>query len=276
MAIVVVIQSLSFGGGVQSNAILVAIALGMLERPDVIIIADTGFEIRSTWEYMEAYGLPLARELDIPFLRVSRAGTTLSKKYMSPIVRLNGGGQMVRIPAFIKGTEGRVGKLRNYCTAAWKREVIRWHLTNRFGRKAIFREWIGYSTDELDRARRSSVAMCKGASRWRMRFPLVELKMSRFAAAELVKDYGFPPPPRSACKICPHRTNGEWRDMRDNYPDEFRAAARIERQICRQDNVNDEYTISFHRSGVPLGSAVIDDDDGQGGLGFCDSGSCFT
>jgi hypothetical protein len=40
---------LSYGGGIQTIAMCVLVAQDRLERPDAIIVADTGREMPTTW-----------------------------------------------------------------------------------------------------------------------------------------------------------------------------------------------------------------------------------
>ena len=45
-------QIWSYGGGTQSAAIAALIVSGKLPVPDVAVIADTGREVSSTWDYL--------------------------------------------------------------------------------------------------------------------------------------------------------------------------------------------------------------------------------
>ena len=47
------LQVLSFGGGVQSTAMLLFIKDGLLPQPDIIIHADTGAEMPETIKHIE-------------------------------------------------------------------------------------------------------------------------------------------------------------------------------------------------------------------------------
>src|SRR5690242_16471812 len=49
----------SYGGGTQTLAIAILIALGKLPKPDLIVMADTGDEATETWEYTITHVLPL-------------------------------------------------------------------------------------------------------------------------------------------------------------------------------------------------------------------------
>ena len=270
------IESLSFGGGVQSNAIAVLIEQGKLPKPDIVVIADTRYETGSTWEYWEAHGKPLFDRLGIPAHRVTRADTTLTKDRIPPIMKYSGGKRALQIPAFLHYPDGKRGKLQNYCSGNWKRGVVHSHLTKQFPDAKHIREWIGFSTDEIRRAQRKKISDGK----WRIRFPLIEQRISRKQAIALVAAHGWPPPPRSSCYICPYRSNREWRDLRDNRPKEWQAAQHIEKHLRKRDPRGDEFPITLHSSGKLLGAAPIDDEPpapaDQSEFGFCEDGGCFT
>lgn len=42
---------------------------------------------------------------------------------------------------------------------------------------------------------------------------------------------GYPMPPRSACIGCPFHSDHEWRDMRDNRPEEWADAMKFDRAL---------------------------------------------
>ncbi|MGI9251746.1 MAG: hypothetical protein ACR2PR_11210 [Pseudohongiellaceae bacterium] len=265
------VQSLSFGGGVQSNAILVLVAQGKLPPPDVVIIADTGYETKATWNYLSKYGEPLCHKLGIPFMRVSRAGSNLDPKYNSAIIDDELGANIL-IPAFIQHNDG-VSKARTFCSDIWKRAVVRHNLRLRYPQAKKIVEWIGFSVDEIARAQRRKIALHD--EKWHSRYPLLELKISRYRAAEIVREYGWDTPPRSACWMCPNNNNARWRHIRDNYPDEFAKAVKFEKWLQdRAESTDHEYKPYLHRSAIPINAAPIDDDK-QGDFGFCDNG-CFT
>ncbi|MGI9251374.1 MAG: hypothetical protein ACR2PR_09260 [Pseudohongiellaceae bacterium] len=254
-----VVQSLSFGGGVQSNAILVLIAQGRLPKPDVVIIADTGFEAKATWGYLDKYGAPLCAKLGIPLMRVSRADTTLAMEYAKPVVTtLNGKKVLNIIPAFTLDDDGKKGKAPNMCTGKWKVQVVRHCLSKRFPDIKLFHEWIGFSTDEMRRARRAKIDIGK----YRHRYPLIEIGISRAECIKVVEKYGWPTPPRSSCWMCPNHADVEWRHLRDESPQEFAKAIAFDKRM-REQEITGGYDYYLHRSCKPLGEAPIDDKTDQ-------------
>jgi hypothetical protein len=65
----------SYDGGVQSVAIGVLIREGVLPGPDLAVIADTGRERRTTWDYLRDVMQPY---LDAIGLKIQVAPHTLS------------------------------------------------------------------------------------------------------------------------------------------------------------------------------------------------------
>ena len=58
-------QVLNYGGGRQTIAICVLIAKEVLPRPDRIVMADTGREKLSSFDYLEAHIQPLLAPLGL-------------------------------------------------------------------------------------------------------------------------------------------------------------------------------------------------------------------
>jgi hypothetical protein len=92
---------------------------------------------------------------------------------------------------------------------------------------------------------------------------------------QTVLDAGLPEPPKSSCWMCPHHSNAHWRDLRDNWPEDWEQAVMLEREISARDQKGGVF---LHRSLLPLDEAPIDEvDDGQPSLfADCGSGHCFV
>ncbi len=58
-------QVLSYGGGKQSVAMCLLVAQGKLPRPDHIVIANTGREAQSTWDYLGTHVQPMLAEVGL-------------------------------------------------------------------------------------------------------------------------------------------------------------------------------------------------------------------
>lgn len=243
----------SYGGGTQTAAIAVLILQGKLPRPDLVVMADTGREISSTWDYLRDVVQPA---LDGIGLTIDIAGHDLSNH------DLWNSDDYLLIPAFTSQADG--GKLPTYCSNEWKQRVIRRHLRNQGVNDCDV--WLGMSTDEIERIKPS------GAKWYRHAYPLIDLvPTSRVNCAALVVSFGWPAPPKSRCWMCPNQSPRMWADMRRELPDEFAKAVAFEEEIQERDQ-----HLWLHRSMIPLTDAVDITDQQPSLFDGCDSGYCFT
>lgn len=99
----------SYGGGTQSAAIAVLILQGKLPRPDVAVIADTGRELSTTWDYMAEIVSPAMEALSLPI-------QVVGKEYARH--DLMNSGRTALIPAYTT-YGGQTGKLPTWCSNDW-------------------------------------------------------------------------------------------------------------------------------------------------------------
>lgn len=206
----------SSGGGIQSTAIAVLICQGRLPKPDLSLMVDCGYESAKTYEYIRAVTIPKLAAVGVDFHLVP------STRYTSVDLMSKDG--HCNIPAFRKNPDGSVSHLSTHCNGSWKNYV-----TKKFVRENgidRFQHWLGISTDEARRARKvSSVKYIE------LRYPLIELGLSRADCVQLIKDAGWPVPIRTSCIMCPQRTMFEWLRLKVECPDDFDAACQIEDEI---------------------------------------------
>lgn len=196
-------QIFSSGGGVQSAAISALIVRGDLPIPNIAVIIDTEREKSTTWEYLNAVTAPALASVGCEIHRVPKG------KYSRVDIWGGADGKTILVPVFT--SQGKTtGKLNTYCSSEWKRDVKRRWATKEHGVKKA-QDWIGFSIDEMGRAARM-IKATKG--KWGVRFPLIELGMDRSDCLALVKEMGWPPPPRSSCWMCPNMHMREWREVR--------------------------------------------------------------
>lgn len=240
------INVLSYGGGVQSVATVLLIVAGKLPQPDYIVCADTGREVQSTWDYLDGVLRPhIGDRLTIHVAPHSLATVDLYGK----------NGNML-MPVYTQ-----TGKFSTYCSNEWKARVVARYVAQLSGRpQSEQRYWINFTLDERDRA-------TPDAQRW---YPLLDLMLSRVDCVQLIADAGLPIPRKSACYMCPHRHNSEWRHVRDAYPNQWRDAIRLDEELRDAD---ERGGVFLHRSRVPLAQADLDApdpaQDRQCGLGMC-------
>lgn len=238
----------SYGGGVQSAAIAVLILQNRLLRPDLIVMADTTREKSATWQYLNEVVQPQLSKIDLKVEVIKEADS----------YALEENGKLL-LPVYLK--DG--GKLRNFCSHRWKRDVIhRWLKKRKIERCEM---WLGISWDEIERMKISQ-------RKWvRYVYPLIEMvRMRREECIRLVEDFGWPTPPKSSCYMRPNASLDEWIRMKKEHPEDFIKALNIEAEIRQK--WPDVY---LHKKLSPLSSLKEDFSDKEESKP-CDGGFCFT
>lgn len=255
----VMIRILSLGAGVQSSTLALMAAAGEIGQPDCAIFADTGAEPQSVYRWLDWL------EPRLPFLvrRVS------SGNLKEEIIAAAAGRQRndARPPFFIRNPDGSTGILRRQCTQDYKLDPIRKETRGLIGLRPrqhgpaspIVEMWIGISLDEAAR-------MKPAKESWiRNRWPLVELRITRWECLRWLRRKGYPTPPRSACTFCPYHSNAEWRRLRDDEPEAWAEAVEVDRMIRTPGYVGLVGEAYLHRSLVPLDQVDLStpEDHGQ-------------
>jgi hypothetical protein len=243
---------MSYGGGRQSAAIVCLIENGLLPKPDLIVMADTGREASTTWDYTNNIMLSVIRRLGIEFHVAphSLAG-----------IDLYGENGDILIPAYTTD-----GKLPTFCSWKWKAHVFRRYIRSLGVKSATV--WFGMSLDEVDRMRISDVKWLTN------HYPLIfDVPMRAHECIDYVVKSGYPLPPRSSCWMCPHRRNEEWRLLRDNAPEDFIAACDLDDEIRAKDTRGGVW---LHETRKPLRDVDLDTPEPQTGqLDLC-ANYCWT
>lgn len=256
------IEVFSSGGGTQSNAICCLVKQGSLPKPDIIIIADTGREMPTTWQYLDSVTRPAMREIGIEIVRVSQEFCSESAKE-----EFHASGSLL-IPAF-SNQSGQASKLSAFCSNEWKQRVCNRYLKNVMGlERSECRKWIGFSFDETNRVLR----MMDGEEykKGLIRFPLVhDVPTRRHEAIRIVEKAGWPKPPRSRCWMCPNQSDLEWAEVKNDYPDLWDKAIALDESI----RLRDKHAF-LHSTIKPLREADLTAEDDLFSAS-CPSGECF-
>lgn len=221
----------SCGGGVDSTAIAALICEGKIEKPDIGVMVDTGYEKTDTMRHV--------RDVIVPNLE--RAGMRfeiIRTKDWYPEQKIISDTGFCVCPLFRKGDE-RNKRMQTCCNEQWKVIVIRKWLAS-IGVHRV-KQIIGIAADEAHRMRESRRTKEK---HW---YPLVELGMTREDCIAEIEKMGWNVPPHSSCIICGQQTDGEFWRMKFAEPKDFERACEIEREI--QKIAPDIY---IHRSCRPL------------------------
>lgn len=260
-------QVFSSGGGTQSACITALIIQKVLPRPDFIVIADTGREMPTTWEYMDNVLQPALKKVGLSIIKVSAMEKSRQPDIYYHSKKTGEKGDLM-IP-FFSNKDNNPVKLPAFCSGYWKGNVVNEYLSKQGVKRQDYVKWIGFSLDETNRVLR----MQKGEEYkdGLIRFPLVEQRLKRQDAIRLVEKMGWPTPPRSRCWMCPNQSDLQWQEVKTKHPDFFRKAIKMD-ELIRADGTN----AFLHSTMQPLKSVDLskEDDLFSDGSG-CSSGDCF-
>ena len=229
----VVYRALSLGAGVQSSVLALLFAHSDQSlvkhgytKPDAAIFADTGWEPDYVYRHLDW----LEKQLPFPLIRVSDGDikTNLKKG------RTVSGHRFIDVPLFTVAEDGKKGMLRRQCTNHYKiRPIyrrIRALAGGQRGRpfpKGRYAEmWLGITLDEVTRMKPSREPWVEHC------WPLVDLGMTRHDCLEWFNDqYPGRSLPRSACVICPYRSDEHWLELKQSEPDSYDEAIKFDRWL---------------------------------------------
>jgi len=239
---------LSLGAGVQSSTLALMIAHGELDPVDAAIFADTQWEPRKVYEWLDWLDAEIQRcPYPFPVYRVTK-GSLRDAAIRS---KNNSGESFTVIPWHMIMPNGDRVMGGRQCTNQFKlvpllkktRELI--GLVPRQRAKGILCEtFIGISTDEAMRMKPSREP-------WKVhRWPLIEKGMARHDCLNWMERKGYPLPPKSSCIGCPYHSDREWRAVKAD-PEAWADAVEIDR-IIRDSATGVRGRQFMHRSCKPL------------------------
>lgn len=270
------IRAISYGGGVQSTALLVLAAQGRIDF-SLFLMANVGedSEHPDTLRYVREIAMPYAERHGIELVmldRHKRDGTT--ETLWGRLMRE--GSRSLPIP--VRMSNGAPGT--RSCTADFKIKVIGKELKRRGANpENPATVGIGISLDEIHRANARRVEPHE-----RIVYPLVGvgdetgLTMTRLDCMNLIRRAGLPVPPKSSCFFCPFHRPTAWMELAHERPDLFEKSCELEDTLNARRDLRGKDRVFLTRYGVPLRRAIdteqqflpLDED------GACDSGWCFT
>ncbi|MFG3112824.1 phosphoadenosine phosphosulfate reductase [Streptomyces sp. NPDC048197] len=262
------VKVISYGGGVQSTALLVLAAQRRIDF-QTFLFSNVGddSENPATLKFIEEYAEPYAQEngIDLHTLeRRRRTGDTetLWERLHKPEAR--------SIPIPVRMANGAPG--RRSCTADFKIKVIsRWLREHGATAESPATVGIGISVDEIHRANRR-----RSDPREQITYPLLDLGLRREDCTRLIREAGLPVPPKSSCFFCPFHTVSDWQELRKTDPALFAKSQQLEAFINGRRAALGRDAAYLTRYGIPLGSAIPDVPSDDEGDGDCDSGWCMT
>ena len=183
---------LSFGGGVDSSAILLKHLNGIDQRIDHVVFADTGAESQGTYRNVRRFQ-SLCNEAGLPFQVVRKEGENITEW----VTRLG------IVPVMAGGA--------HVCSKKYKGDVIQKWTSETFpDRKITF--LIGIELDEMYRKQRFTRPK-NDANEYE--YPLIDMGMTRADCEAYLQGYGFEVP-KSSCVFCPFMSTEEIKELRSD------------------------------------------------------------
>jgi hypothetical protein len=236
---------ISLGAGVQSSVMAIMAAKGDFPPVDCAIFADTGYEPKAVYQYLEF----LKKILPYPIHLVAKGNI---KDDM--INSIDNGTRFPTAPFFTQQEiTGKKGMLRRQCTNDYKIQPIRQKIRKlcnvpykkHFPKDKYVEQWIGISTDEIQRMKPARDKYILN------RHPLIEAKMSRQDCLNYLKKENIPLPEKSACIVCPYHNDAYWHFMKTERTSEFQDAVEFDKKI-RTGSRKIRDKLYLHRSCKPL------------------------
>ena len=266
------LRVLSLGAGVQSSAVLFKMLDQEIKPADIAIFADTGNEPKEVYVWLDYLKDLMKDKIDFYVVRNEENTGHIIDDYKSA------SGRHSLIPLHIKRADGTTSINMRTCTAEYKIKPLQRKVKEILGgslRGRCVEMVMGISYDEIQRAKTPS-------NKWQINcYPLVENKITRSDCKHWISHTDYGQPPRSACIICPYHDNKEWKNLKDNYPDEFEYAVKFDEWL-RDPNSNSAALQKFrdynekkqtpseqyvYKGKVPLKEATFDEpSDYQGSL----------
>ena len=253
---------ISLGLGIQSTAMYLMSSLNHIERADYAIFADPGAELPDTYDLWKKLNIWQKENNGIPLIKKK-------KSYYKDILKAKDTNtRIASIPAFSESG----GMVRRQCTAEYKidvvmKEVRRLHGLKKYQRMKPTKIFLGISMDEIQRMKTSSLYNVS------YEYPLIDKRIDRKDCVKFLEKYKFYNIKKSACIFCPFHSNPAWKDIKLNYPKEWKKVIKIDKAI-RNSLINKGLRdkLYLHSSRKPIEEAYLQEDQEE--LFMCEEGYC--
>ena len=240
---------LSLGAGVQSSALLLMSSEELFGVPkaDIAIFSDTQSEPPWVYEHLEK----LHELATIPIISVT-AGN-LHDDTLSGIGA--GHKNFITIPVYSANLEGEALPLRRQCTYEYKIQPIQKEIRRQLGYKPRMRvkenvqALLGISLDESLRMKPSRYPYITNE------YPLIDARFTRQDCLNILQEYGWSVPKKSACVFCPFHRDSNWKDYKDNHPEVWKEIVAFDEKIRTMGKMTKKDSTQFaylHRSLQPI------------------------
>mgnify|MGYP001221135384 FL=1 len=216
---------ISYGGGVQSTALIVLAAQGEIDYK-LALFSNVGddSENPATIEYVREIATPYAKRHGVEVRTIWKVRRDGSQDTLMDMIDRQK--RSIPIPIRMEGT-GKPGNRK--CTGEFKIKVIAKE-TKRLGATpdAPATVALGISTDEWRRMRDSSIPHQVND------YPLIDLKLSRDDCVRIIGEAGLSIPEKSSCYFCPFKTGAQWDELKRDHPDLYEKSQNLERMLIER------------------------------------------
>lgn len=206
---------LSFGGGVQSSALVALLGRGDYPGapPQEVWFCDPKNERPQTYEWIERIIKPYLARLGVPFVVLERPA---------------GSARGPNILTYYRDRQQFPLRMNRQCTVDWKINVMLYECKRRGWNKAGgVEKHLGISLDELHRAKTGLEAD------WEVkRYPLIEARLFRDDCARICQETFGEVPVKSGCWWCKYQSPAQWREVWEQRADgRWQIAVEWEREV---------------------------------------------
>lgn len=268
---------ISYGGGVQSTALLVLAAQKRIDYKTFLFcnVGDDS-EHPDTLSYVDKVAKPYAEEHGLNLIEIRRTKRDGSQPTLYAEM-MQADANNVPIP--VRMENGAPGS--RSCTVNYKIAVVRqWVRRNGATEANPAFMGMGISLDEVHRMHNKDDKPYE-----RRTYPLIEdfaQPLTRNNCETVIREAGLPVPPKSACWFCPFLKPSNWAEMRRDHPALFMKCVELERTINAKRIQRGLNKVWLTRFNMPLDQAVLQAQDDLFGNGAfeddpeCDNGVCFV
>jgi len=257
------LKIISLGAGLQSTVLYYMSSMGIIDKVDYAVFADTGAEEPYTYRNIEYLQNWQKNNNGIPLIICNKEN--LNADLLSWF--LSTGQRFASVPFF--SNKGK-SQLPRQCTSEYKikqvdkkiRELLS---LKKFQRNKQTEIMIGFTIDEMQR-------MNIAKEKWKKHsYPFLELKMTRQDCSNWLIKNNLLVPGKSSCYFCPYKSDAHWIETKKNNPKVFKQAVEIDKAIRDSSKRGIKDKIYLHRDCKPLDEVKFKNEDN---LNMCESGYC--
>lgn len=269
------IKVISYGGGVQSTALLVLAVQGKIDYKTFLFcnVGDDS-EKPETIDYVHSIAMPYAKDNGIELIELQKTLRSGEKDTLyGRLLR----GNTPDIPVHFGKSALGPGMAQRSCTNHFKIRVVDKWLKAKGAKQEGALVGLGISMDEFQRVKPN---MNPETIDWKEHaFPLIDMRLDRQDCMNIISKVGLHVPPKSSCWFCPFNRIQYWQEMRNKQPDLFQKGVDLEKVLNEKRDSQGKNRVWLTRRIMPLTQATThlkqhslfeeDVDD------ICESGYCF-